>query len=299
MVKWGKVTLALILVLLCSTTLGSFWLQSVKAQFQGDITINADGSINPSSAPIIQNGNIYTLTSDVKGEILITKSDIIFNGNRHTVDQYETSQDQGNAVGVALDHVYNVTLANLTITNTGNGIYALQQPTAGVDVSYGGSNVIIENNVVNNYNALSFLESNNNIITQNNFTNNNNPYVTVGAVMFWGSSNNTIYHNNFIENRYPAGAEGFDSLSSGNTWDNGKEGNYWSDYQTKYPNATEIDATGIGDTPYVINQNNIDHYPLTKPAAPSIPELQIWIILPIFMIATLLTAVVYLKKRKH
>ncbi len=27
--------------------------------------------------------------------------------------------------------------------------------------------------------------------------------------------------------------------------------NYWSDYFAKYPNATEIDSLGVGDTPYV------------------------------------------------
>jgi parallel beta-helix repeat protein len=46
------------------------------------------------------------------------------------------------------------------------------------------------------------------------------------------------------------------------SWDNGSVGNYWSDYQSKYPNATEIDESGIGNTSYVIDENNTDHYPL-------------------------------------
>jgi hypothetical protein len=55
-----------------------------------------------------------------------------------------------------------------------------------------------------------------------------------------------------------------------NVWDDSKEGNYWSDYVTRYPNATEIDGSGIWDTTYVISENNQDSYPLMSPVA--IPE---------------------------
>jgi hypothetical protein len=57
-------------------------------------------------------------------------------------------------------------------------------------------------------------------------------------------------------------------LASGNdgtwVWDSGSSGNYWSDYTTKYPNATQIDHTGVGDTPYMIDAYNSDNYPLMK-----------------------------------
>jgi hypothetical protein len=52
-----------------------------------------------------------------------------------------------------------------------------------------------------------------------------------------------------------------------NVWDNGTVGNYWSDYQTKYPEAEEIDNSGIENIPYVVYTGNIDHYPLAKPIA--------------------------------
>jgi len=83
-------------------------------------------------------------------------------------------------------------------------------------------------------------------------------------------------------------------------WDNGTVGNYWSDYLTRYPNASEIDSTGIGNTPYVIDKNNIDHYPLLRAipiplASPSasiaptptatIPEFPSWIILPLLVVS--------------
>jgi len=57
-------------------------------------------------------------------------------------------------------------------------------------------------------------------------------------------------------------------LDSMNTWDKGypSGGNYWSDYNGTdlysgpYQNVTGSD--GIGDTPYVIDSSDIDHYPL-------------------------------------
>jgi len=37
-------------------------------------------------------------------------------------------------------------------------------------------------------------------------------------------------------------------------------GNYWSDY-----NGTDDNGDGIGDTPYIIDADNQDKYPLMKP----------------------------------
>jgi hypothetical protein len=41
------------------------------------------------------------------------------------------------------------------------------------------------------------------------------------------------------------------------------EGNYWSDY-----NGTDSNGDGIVDTPYIIDDKNVDHYPLMKPLGP-------------------------------
>ncbi|MDD3792425.1 MAG: hypothetical protein PHY74_04775, partial [Candidatus Bathyarchaeota archaeon] len=43
------------------------------------------------------------------------------------------------------------------------------------------------------------------------------------------------------------------------TWDDGKEGNYWSDYT-----GTDDNTDGIGDTPYIIDALNQDRYPLMQ-----------------------------------
>ncbi|MCW4011284.1 MAG: right-handed parallel beta-helix repeat-containing protein [Candidatus Bathyarchaeota archaeon] len=87
--------------------------------------------------------------------------------------------------------------------------------------------------------------------------------------------NNTVYRNNFIGNAWGApgsqlqvsmpGIDAEHPMPNAAVWDNGEEGNYWSDYTTRYPNATETGNSGFGDTPYNINPNNIDHYPLLQP----------------------------------
>jgi len=61
-----------------------------------------------------------------------------------------------------------------------------------------------------------------------------------------------------------------------NFWDDGypSGGNYWSDYKGtdlySGPYQNETGSDGIGDTPYVIYGDNVDHYPLMNPWGPSI-----------------------------
>jgi len=64
-----------------------------------------------------------------------------------------------------------------------------------------------------------------------------------------------------------------DSYESTNIWDDSypSGGNYWSDYEEKYPDAEELDGSGIWDTPYEIDWNDQDNYPLMKPWTPTPP----------------------------
>ena len=100
-------------------------------------------------------------------------------------------------------------------------------------------------------------------------------------------------------------------MGGNNLWDNGTVGNYWGDYLSKYPNASEIGNSGIGDTPYIINSDNIDYYPLmapfeVPPAPTPSPEPQPEPFPTTLVIASVITVAVfgigllaYLKKRKR
>ena len=85
------------------------------------------------------------------------------------------------------------------------------------------------------------------------------------------AANNIIFHNNFINNTRQVQMSplllAIRTNPSVAVWDKGYGvgGNYWSDYLSKYPNATEIDNSGLGDTPYVIDAYNQDNYPLMRP----------------------------------
>jgi len=102
------------------------------------------------------------------------------------------------------------------------------------------------------------------------------------------AENNTFYHNTFVNNNKNVGYN-WDLEGTGNFWDNGIEGNYWDDY-----NGTDNDGNGIGDTPYIIDENNIDNYPLMEPTI--IAEFPSWTPLLITLIALVVVAVVYWHK---
>lgn len=75
--------------------------------------------------------------------------------------------------------------------------------------------------------------------------------------IYISGKNCVIYLNNFTQNEKNA----CDLFS--NKWDNGSIGNYWSDYEGKDENYD-----GIGDTPYKIDEDSMDNFPLMYPYGP-------------------------------
>jgi hypothetical protein len=127
--------------------------------------------------------------------------------------------------------------------------------------------------LVNNSLGMHFESTSNNIIVENFFS-----YIhhsvdsSVSGILFNNANGNIIYHNNF---KSEAGAQ-VGAYESNNTWDNGYPdgGNFWIDYRTYHPNATEIDDSGLGSEPYIINAENRDNYPLLEPFnATAYPEV--------------------------
>ncbi len=138
---------------------------------------------------------------------------------------------------------------------------ALEKNTRGLGI--GASNSVVFNNtLVSNTESGIFLSGSKNVIVANEIaTNKYGIYITTQGA---SPSENQIYHNNFDNIVYNAFGNSSYLVES---WDNGvlSGGNYWSDYQEKYPSAVEIDNSGIKNTAYTINTNNLDMYPLVTP----------------------------------
>jgi parallel beta-helix repeat protein len=232
----------------------SVCIPQVNAWNGQTIYIHANGSVDPTSAPIQRNGDIYTLTDNITttGDgIIIERNSTILDGNGHAI---QTSLS-GNGIDISKTNY--VTVKNATIQGFYIGIFA---PRSGYDNISG--NTIAQNSI-----GIWLDGSSNDNLIGNNITQN-----TAYNIWITSSSNNNIYHNNFVNN--PSQQVYTDSI---NTWDAGypSGGNYWSDYtgfdyfSGPYQNITGSD--GIGDTPYVINANNPDRYPFMNPLLPVMP----------------------------
>jgi len=264
-----------------------------SAAASGDIYIRADGSIDPSTSPIQRNVNVYTFTDNIDGNIIVQRDNVVVNGAGHTL------QGTGVETGIDLSSRTNVTIQNMVIKTFDDALYLyssnqitisgtdITDSTAGILVSDSANNSIYENNITgNSYEGIYILASSNNTVSENNITAN-----TGDGVYLWGSSNNTIFennisnnwwgitsyystnnkifHNNFINNPSQAYVE-----SSVDIWDEGypSGGNYWNDYSgTDHrcgPSQDHPGSDGIGDTPYIIDSNTQDNYPLMNPWTP-------------------------------
>ena len=202
-----------------------------------------------------------------------------------------TSQNTNvkDAAGIKIESNYN-TISNCNISSNLNyGIYLLANPKNTNNIIKNNTfynnriGLITHNSKLNKISSNTFAgntdyglyfeeQSNENLISDNIFTEDNyglrikgsekntvvknlimnNKY---GLYVCCGAKNNIAYNNVFINNtNYNA-----DETLTNNTWDNGTVGNYWDDY-----NGTDANADGIGDTPYIIYDDNGDRFPLMQ-----------------------------------
>jgi parallel beta-helix repeat protein len=106
----------------------------------------------------------------------------------------------------------------------------------------------------------------NNTIAGNTIQNNTK------AIELSSCSNFTIYANNFINNTAQVV---FTRNTYANNWNYTDQGNYWSDYQNRYPAAT--DNSGIWSIAYVVEESipNSDYAPLVNPSSPFILDITV------------------------
>lgn len=169
---------------------------------------------------------------------------------------------------------YGIQLENCTdISITGNSVENNRE--IGVHLHWSDNN-IVNNNAITKDNVgiqiggitPSSNETNsNNQIFGNNITEN-----SCGIRMLINESGNVFYHNNLLNNTTPVGHYSYARADDTpiRQWDNGVEGNYWSDYV-----GNDTNHDGIEDIEYLIepllviktdsfvNVNVTDRYPLS------------------------------------
>ena len=175
-------------------------------------------------------------TNNYSGVNLVYSYANRISGNNLTSNYYE---------GIRSGYSSNNTISGNNIVNNDKGLF----------LERSSFNTISDNNIANRGAGLDLLYSNGNSIFENNIASNG------AGISIDASSGNKIYHNNFIDNSHQALSGKHYGVST-NVWDDGypSGGNYWSDYA-----GFDSNRDRIGDTPYVIDANNADHYPLMVP----------------------------------
>jgi len=199
--------------------------------------------------------NAVTTVLDGEGESLLILSVVASDVTVRNFTVKNTREDQP-AYGVTIKDSQNVSLMNVTVGQSYTGL-----------VLDSSSNCEIVNNAfIDNYAYGVDLRDNsvNNTVVGNWIVAN----PTGILIMDKTCENNRFHHNNFVNNTNQIDV----TYGGPNMWDDGNEGNYWSDY-TGLDDGSDgrIAGDGVGDT--LLPHQNVDYYPLIskEPLAPVPP----------------------------
>jgi len=159
------------------------------AKATGPIYIRADGTVDPSTAPILSIDNVtYTFSDDIFDEIVIERGNIIIDGNGSLL------QGSGgpSSIGFYFSGVDNVTIRNTNITQFHSGVYAERS-----------SFYISGNEMTNNYQGIYAFYPSSATISGNKITNSR------FAIFIDASSNLTVAENNIAAVDYGVVIQGF------------------------------------------------------------------------------------------
>jgi len=154
--------------------------------------------------------------------------------------------------------------AGIALSGYKNYVYENEITSEEFGLKLGGEyNVFFKNNVFQGKYSI-FMD----YALYNDILGNNLSGASDSAVCLSSSDFNNIVWNNFkdttkvieIHETYQMTFTNSSYYAEYNKWDNGKEGNYWSDY-----NGQDTNGNGIGKTPYMVYENFTDNYPLTQP----------------------------------
>jgi len=172
----------------------------------------------------------------------------VINSTRITVKDLNLAK---NWQTIMLAYTTDSTIENVTVTANMDAVWLIECSNCSV----------IGNHVIeNDWGGIALVNSQLCSFEYNNITENKGY-----GVFLSDSSESIFYNNNFVDNANQVWLFGV----SIDNWDDGEHvgGNYWSDYtgQDSYND-------GFGDTPYIIDSDNIDDYPLMQPYSNFYPE---------------------------
>jgi len=264
---------------------------SIEATIEAILLTSSDNNVFSDN----NMSNIYSIYLENSDGNVVSRNSVVSSyANGVSLTQSTNNTISNNDVayctyfGVLLQNSSNNKILNNNVTNNDGGIRLYSSPNntisennitdneySGISIGgYSPNNMISRNILVNNTNGIDIVgvlfttisrnhiaENNqygiildaasNNTISANNIKNNN-----LGIFYDGLCNNNTAYHNNFIDNAKQV------EVSPGDVdaWDDGVEGNYWSNYS-----GVDLNYDGIGDSWHEISENNADHYPLMGP----------------------------------
>ena len=258
----------------------------VKAgQYNGSLVIKQSIALIGQKGAVINSWVI-----DVQPAILVSANNVTVKGI--TIDNPSASPPWKFKLGIHLLGASNCTISNNIVTNCdregiwlyqsanntveGNTVYSVN---TGIDIGASTNNIIRNNSVrynwigINLYNSAAENTISGNDLDHNQyglylssafrnmFSENEVFNSELGVDITDGSYGNMFIHNNFDNSKNVEST--LAALNVTNTFDNGKEGNYYNDY-----NGVDADGNGIGDSPFIMvtqGADITDHYPLMNP----------------------------------
>jgi hypothetical protein len=190
--KWVMVLLLAVIVLAFG---GMIFLPATAGASNGRlIYILPDGSVEPSSAPIQRNGDLYTFVGNVYAEIIVEKDDIILDGRGLKLDMPHNVGTKGGSFAYwTLSGLSNVTIRHMTLGYRHNLVLedslfckVIDTNFSSIRLSGSHNNLISENFYVGH-------------ITLQNSVNNTVSYNPNGGVELQNSFYNKILHNRMTD----------------------------------------------------------------------------------------------------
>jgi parallel beta-helix repeat protein len=226
-----KAVSGMVLILLLGGILASDSNIQLSEPSFSTIYIRGDGSVEPATAPIERNGDLYTLAANIRMKldtdgIVIERDSVTLDGCGYTVAGMGLFSYPK---GICLLNTSRVTVKDVNIASFHCGLYLenstkdslcgnrLSNNSEGTRLTESSNNTLVQNNMTNNAFGVLFDSSFSNVLVENNISNNSDGILLMyssncrveknnltanihGGLYLADSSNNTLIDNSIMRN---------------------------------------------------------------------------------------------------